>query len=476
MGDARWFWLRCLGFCLWRITATTTLTTAAGSSPLRNQPPYYRPWNESRVCRPHHGPLPPSDHQSYFDATGMSWVAAHFSGAISSLVYTPSPSPFVYLFLARQAVSIARLLAGSGNSPRLGLSTRASAPPAPRSSARISVKLFNSLVRWSSVSVSPGSGSSPFVPLVFCVRHCLAEISPILLTLLATSRVPRIGVCGTRRQFLVHGVAYGSVLTDRLCRHQLVETCSKEIGMFSVPASRPGILAREISSYLPHVAWIDGQSGNDVAGLAWPFTTPVILARAGAAQWSDLFFVSRASCRHGSSHALILRGTTGSGGCLPTHFAPLLLRLYPHRGSHTNSITRGRESMLSLSLARSPGSPKIDNQIFSLYYPTTGYITAGRLEKASAKIILELQISCSPAPPGGDCFGGKSSIIRSVGCGREGRWWTSWWDCPRGYRAVWIQGPSYYSDGLGPSTTLLTPSHLCFVPTVDPICACIDPA
>lgn len=90
-----------------------------------------------------------------------------------------------------------RLLAGSGNSPRLGLPTRASAPPAPRSSARISVKLFNSLVRWSSVSVSPGSGSSPFVPLVFCVRHCLGEISPILLTLLATSRVPRIGVCGT---------------------------------------------------------------------------------------------------------------------------------------------------------------------------------------------------------------------------------------------------------------------------------------
>ncbi|RDH39653.1 hypothetical protein BDQ94DRAFT_133442 [Aspergillus welwitschiae] len=43
-----------------------------------------------------------------------------------------------------------------------------------------------------------------------------------------------------------------------------------------------------------------------------------------------------------------------------THFAPLLLRLYPHRGSHTNSITRGRESMLSLSLARSLGSPKID--------------------------------------------------------------------------------------------------------------------
>lgn len=122
-----------------------------------------------------------------------------------------------------------RLLAGSGNSPRLGLPTRASAPPAPRSSARISVKLFNSLVRWSSVSVSPGSGSSPFVPLVFCVRHCLAEISPILLTLLATSRVPRIGVCGTRRQFLVHGVAYGSVLTDRLCRHQLVETCSKSL-------------------------------------------------------------------------------------------------------------------------------------------------------------------------------------------------------------------------------------------------------
>lgn len=31
----------------------------------------YRPWNESRVCRPHHGPLLPSDHQSYCDATGM---------------------------------------------------------------------------------------------------------------------------------------------------------------------------------------------------------------------------------------------------------------------------------------------------------------------------------------------------------------------------------------------------------------------
>lgn len=44
-------------------------------------------------------------------------------------------------------------------------------------------------------------------------------------------------------------------------------------------------------------------------------------------------------------------------------------------------------------------------------------------------------------------------------------------------RAVWIQGPSYYSDGLGPSTTLLlTPSHHCFVPTVDPIRACLDPA
>ncbi|RAK86461.1 hypothetical protein BO79DRAFT_289089, partial [Aspergillus costaricaensis CBS 115574] len=56
------------GICLWRITATTTWTTAAGSSPHRNQPP----------C----------------------------------------------------------------NSPRLGLPTRASAPPAPRSSGRISVKLF----------------------------------------------------------------------------------------------------------------------------------------------------------------------------------------------------------------------------------------------------------------------------------------------------------------------------------------------
>ncbi|OJI81220.1 hypothetical protein ASPTUDRAFT_46543 [Aspergillus tubingensis CBS 134.48] len=54
-----------------------------------------------------------------------------------------------------------RLLTGSGNSPRLGLPTRASAPPAPRSSGRISVKLFISLVRWSSVSVSPGSGPSP---------------------------------------------------------------------------------------------------------------------------------------------------------------------------------------------------------------------------------------------------------------------------------------------------------------------------
>ncbi|RAH57188.1 hypothetical protein BO85DRAFT_35192 [Aspergillus piperis CBS 112811] len=46
---------------------------------------------------------------------------------------------------------------------------------------------------------------------------------------------------------------------------------------------------------------------------------------------------------------------------------------------------------------------------------TTGYITTGKGKGASAKIILEPQISCSSELLGGDCFGDGIPIYYSFG-------------------------------------------------------------